>query len=98
MTREVVGGLEGSGNTLLDGRVTTVVGRQDGVLEASGVLKVDVELAVLALLGDGNAGADGGNVRVEDEGDDAAVARDLRAHGALRTPSAAIADTSDLDL
>jgi hypothetical protein len=56
LTREVVGGLQGTSDALLDGRVAAVVGRQDGVLEASGVLNVDVELAVLALLGNGNTG------------------------------------------
>jgi hypothetical protein len=98
LTREVVGRLEGTGDTLLDGRVTAVVGGQDGVLEASGVQKLDVELAVLALLGDGDAGADGSDVGVEDEGDDGTVARDLGAHGSLRTSSSSIADTLDGDL
>jgi hypothetical protein len=98
LTGEVVSRLEGTGNTLLDGRVTAVVGRQDGVLEASGVLKVDVELAVLALLGDGDAGADRRDVGVEDEGDDATVAGDLGAHGSLRASGSAIADTLDDDL
>ena len=98
LTREVVGGLEGAGDALLDGRVTTVVGRQDGVLEAARVLEVDVELAVLALLCHADAGTDGGNVRVEDQGDDAAVVGDLGAHGALGASSSSITDTSDLDL
>jgi hypothetical protein len=98
LTGEVVGGLEGAGDALLDGRVAAVVGRQDRVLEAAGVLHVDVKLAVLALLGDGDAGADGGNVRVEDEGHDGAVGRDLGAHGALGASGSTIADTSDQDL
>jgi hypothetical protein len=98
LTREVVGGLEGAGDALLDGRVAAVVGGQDRVLEASGVLDINVELAVLALLGDGDAGADGGDVGVEDEGHDGAVTRDLGAHGALRASGSTIADTSDQDL
>jgi hypothetical protein len=98
LPREVVCGLEGAGDTLLDGSVATVVGGQDGVLEASGVLDVDVELAVLALLSESDAGASGGDVGVEDEGHDAAVIRDLGAHSALRTSGSAIADTADLDL
>ena len=98
LTREVVGGLEGAGDARLDGRVATVIGRQDRVLEAAGVLEVDVELAILALLGDCDARADGSNVRVEDERYDAAVGRDLRAHSALGASSSSIADTLDGDL
>jgi hypothetical protein len=98
LTREVVGGLQGAGDALLNGRVAAVVGRQDRILEASGVLEVDIELAVLALLGDRNAGADGGNVRVEDEGNDAAVTRDLGAHASLRTSGSTIGNAANLDL
>jgi hypothetical protein len=98
LTREVVGGLQGPGDALLNGRVTAVVGRQDGVLEPAGVLEVDVQLAILALLGDGNAGANRGDVGVEDEGDNTAVTRDLGAHGALGASSSTIADTADRDL
>jgi len=98
LAREVVGGLESARDALLDGGVTAVVGGQDRVLEASGVLEVNVELAVLALLGDGDARAGGCDVRVEDEGDNGAVRRDLGAHGALRTSSSSIADTLDGDL
>jgi len=98
LSREVVGALQGTSNTLLDAGVTTVIGRQDGVLEATRVQDVDVELAVLALLGDSDAGADGGNVGVEDEGQDAPVRRDLGANGALGAASSSIGDTADLDL
>lgn len=95
---EVVGRLESARDTLLDGRVATVVGGQNGVLEASWVLNVDVQLAVLALLSNGDAGADRGDVRVEDERHDSPVAVDLGAHGALRATSSSIADTANLDL
>lgn len=98
LSREVVGRLQGTCDTLLDGSIATIIGRQDGVLEATGVLNVDVELAVLALLSNSNAGADGSDVRVEDEGDNAPVGRDLRAHGTLGAAGSSIADTSDLDL
>lgn len=98
LAREVVGGLESARNALLDGSVTAVVGGQDGVLEASGVLQVNVELAVLALLRDGDARAGGRDVRVEDEGDNGAVRRDLGAHGALGTSGSSIADALDGDL
>jgi hypothetical protein len=95
---EVVGGLEGAGDTLLDGSVAAVVGGQDRVLEASRILDVDVELAVLALLSESDTRAGGGDVGVEDESHDAAIIRDLGAHSALRTSGSAIADTADLDL
>lgn len=98
LTREVVSRLESSSDTLLDSGVSAVVGGEDGVLEATGVEELDVELAVLAVLGNGDTRADGGNVGIEDQGDDAAVIRDLGGHGALRTSSSAIADLVDLDL
>jgi hypothetical protein len=44
----------------LEGGITAVVGTQDRVLEATGIGNGNVQLAVLALLGDRNAGADGG--------------------------------------
>lgn len=98
VTREVVGGLEGTGDAGLDGGITTVVGGQDGVLEASWVLNIDVELAVLALLGNGNAGADRRNVRVEDQGDDATVIGELGSHGSLGASGTTILNTLDRDL
>jgi hypothetical protein len=98
LTREVVGRLERTGDTFLDGRVATVVRGQDGVLETSRVRDVNVELAVLALLGDGDTGANRGDVRVEDERHDGPVAADLRAHGALGATGSSIADATDGDL
>jgi len=98
LTGEVVSGLESTRNALLDGRVPTVVGRQDGVLETSGVLKVNVNLAVLALLSNGDTRADRGDVGVEDEGDNGPVGGDLGAHGALRATGSSIGDTIDCDL
>ena len=98
LSREVVGRLEGAGDALLDGSIATVVGAEDGVLEASRVLELDVELAVLALLGDGNGGANGGNVCVEDDSDERLVGGKLGAQGALRTSGSAIGDTANGDL
>src|SRR5689334_13796255 len=98
LSGEVVGALQGTGNTLLDAGVATVIGRQDGVLEATGVQDVNIELAVLALLSDGDAGADGGDVGVEDESHDAPVGGDLGADGALGAAGSTIGDTADLDL
>lgn len=98
LSREIVGGLEETSDTLLDGGIATVIGRHDGVLETSGVLEVDIELAVLALLGDRDTRTDGRNVRIENESDNGTVIRDLSAHGTLRAASSAISDASDLDL
>lgn len=95
---EVVGGLQSASHTLLDRSVAAVIGGEDRVLEASRVQKLNVELAVLALLGDGNTGADGGNVGVEDQGHDGAVIRDLGTDSALRASSSTIGDTLDGDL
>jgi len=46
--REVVGRDEGSGYAFVEARPAVVGGVYDGVLEAAGVLQVQVELAVLA--------------------------------------------------
>lgn len=95
---EVVGRLEGTSNTTLDRGVTAVVGTKDRVLEASWVPDVDVELAVLALLGDSDARADRGDVLVEDDGDKSLVGAELSAQGALGTSGSSIGDVSDGDL
>jgi hypothetical protein len=96
--REVVGRLESTSDTLLDGGVATVIGGQDGVLESSGVLDVKVKLAVLALLGDGDARANGSNVCIVDEGQGATILRDSGCHGTLGAAGTSICDTFDLDL
>ena len=95
---EVVCRLERTGDTLVDSSVTTVVGAEHRVLEAAGVVDVDVDLAVLALLSDGNAGADGRNVRVEDERDERLVSRELVAQGSLGTAGSAVGNATDGDL
>ena len=95
---EVVCRFEGTGDAFVDRGITAVVSAEDGVLEPSRVRDIDVKLAVFALLGDGNARTDGGDVRVEDEGDEGLVGRELGAHGALRTPGSSVGDTSDGDL
>lgn len=98
LSREVVGGLLFASNTGIECSVSTVVGGEDGVLEAAGVLEVQVELAVLAALGDGNAGADGGDVGVEDEGHDGPVAGDGASNRVVGAASSTIGDTNNLDL
>jgi hypothetical protein len=80
LAREIVGGLQGASDALLNGGVATVVGRQNGVL------------------GDGDTGADGCNICVEDKGNNGAVVGDLGAHGSLRASGTTITDASDLDL
>ena len=97
-TGEVVGRLEGTGDTLLDGGITTVVGAEDRVLEPTGVLDVHVDLAVLAVLDGLDIGTNRGNVGIEDERHDGAVRRDLVAHGALRASRSTIGDTADGNL
>lgn len=97
-TGEVVGRLEGTSDALLNSGVATVVGAEDGVLEATGVLNVHVDLAVLAVLGGLDIGAEGGDVGIKDERHDGPVGRDLVAHGALRASGSAIGDTADGNL
>lgn len=59
---EVVGRDEAPSHTVIQTRPAVVGGIDNGVLEAAGVLEVQVELAVLGLLRRGDAGA---NVRLE---------------------------------
>lgn len=76
MAREVVGTLLGTVDTGIELSKAAVVGGEDGVLEATRILQVDVELAVLAVLGDGDVLPHGGNVRVKDERHRGAIVRD----------------------
>ena len=97
LSGEVVDGLLGAGDALIESGVSTVVGGEDGVLEAAGVLEVQVKLAILAALGDGDTGTDGGDVLVEDEGHDGAVLGDGRSNGEVGAASSSVGDTDDLD-
>ena len=56
---EVVSRLQRAADAFLEGRITTVVGAENRVLEATGVGDSNVQLAVLALLGNGDVRADG---------------------------------------
>lgn len=98
LAREVVSRLEHSSDTLVNGGITTVIGTEHRVLEASRVLDINVKLAVLALLGDGDTRANGGDVGVEDESDEGLVGGELSAHGALRTSSSSICNPPNGDL
>ena len=82
----------GTVDTSIELSKAAVVGGEDGVLEATGILQVDVELAVLAVLCDGDTLAHGGNIRVEDERHGGAIVGDNRCDSALRTASTAIGD------
>lgn len=66
---EVVGGLLHAGGAGVQPDVAAELRREHAVLKARGVLQVQVELAVLARLGGGDAGADRGYVGVEDQGE-----------------------------
>lgn len=95
---KVVRRLQGTLDPLLDGSVATVISGEDRVLETTGVVEGYVELAVLALLSHSDTWANGGNVRVEDEGDNVPVAQDGGAHSALWTSSTSVTNALDLDL
>ena len=55
-------------DTCVNSDVASVDGTEDTVLESLGVFEIDIQLAVLAALGDGNAGTDGGNVVIKFQG------------------------------
>ena len=97
LSGEVVGVLLGTGDALVESGVSTVVGAEDGVLEATRVLDVQVELAVLAALGDGDAGADRGDVLVEYEGHDRLVGADGRCNGTAGAAGTSVCDSLEGD-
>lgn len=68
---EVVGGEEGAGYAIVETSPAVVCCVDDGVLEATGILEVQVQLAVLAAVGGHSAGARVGLERIE------AVSNDL---------------------
>jgi hypothetical protein len=96
-TREVVGRFDGTGDTRVESSIATVVSREDRVLEARWVEEVDVELAVLAVLGDSDGGTKRCDIGVEDEGHGGLVSRDGNTNSSLRATSATIGNTVDVD-
>lgn len=68
-TSEPILGLLSGIDSFLDLTITFVVGLVQGVLVSVGVVKLDVDVAVLASLGKGDTGADGCDIAVECEGD-----------------------------
>jgi len=73
LTGEVVSCLLDTSDASVKANVTTELGAEDAVLEARWILKIQVQLAVLAGLCCGDAGADGGDVGVEDQGESSTV-------------------------
>lgn len=67
---EVVGGVEGSGDAGVELSIAVVGAVNDGELEATGVLEVQVELAVLGPVGGVVVGSDVRLEAIETEGDD----------------------------
>lgn len=98
LTREVVGGLLGGSDSLIEGDESTSINTEDGVLEAGWVVEVDVDLAVLAVLDDGNTWTDGGNVLIEDEGEGGSVGRERDTDGSLWASSSTVGDGLNVDL
>lgn len=98
LTREVVDGLLGTRYTLFKVCVATVIGREDRELESTWVAEIDVELAVLAVLLGVDTWSNLSHILIKDEGHDLAVVGQNMAHGAIRTSSAAIGDTNNVNL
>ena len=95
---EIVRRLESTGDTLLKIGVSTIIRAQNRVLESTGVKDIHIELAILAGLSEGNPGADGRNIGVEDQSDRSPVIRNLVSHSTLRTSISTVSNTLDLDL
>jgi hypothetical protein len=65
--REVIGRLLDPCYTLVETSISTEFGVKDAVLKSGGILEIQVDLAVQAVVCDGNSRANGGNIGVEDE-------------------------------
>ena len=82
LTREVVSGGLLASDTRVEISITTVVSAQNRVLEATGIEQGKVDLAVLARFGDLGTATNGGNILIEDQGDNGPVKTDGRTNGA----------------
>lgn len=98
VTREVVGGLAGTGVAPGDVGVAAVVGLEDRELPAGGVLELDVELAVLARVGRGLTSARLSDEFSVEQGDGGQVSRELAGDGVGLAARAGIGNAGDLDL
>jgi hypothetical protein len=94
---EVVGGFMDSLDSLVDIDETTVIGGDDGVLEAAGVAEGDVQLAVASGLSGGDSGAGLSVVGIEEDGDSLPRVGDRDGSGVLRTSVTTVGDIFDVD-
>jgi hypothetical protein len=65
--REVEGSGLHSSDTSIKSSIASVNSVEDAVLEATWVLEIEVQLAVLAALRDGNSWTDGCNILIKDQ-------------------------------
>lgn len=98
LSREVVGALLGTSDTLLEIGITTVVSGEDRELEAARVTEVDIELAVLAVRSNWDIGTDRRDVFVEDESHDLAIIGEDVADGVGGAASTTVGQANNLDL
>lgn len=98
LTREVVGGLLGGSDSLVEGDESTGINTEDGILEAGWVVEVDVDLAVLAVLNDRDTWTDGGDVLIEDESEGGSIGRERNTDSSLWATSSTVGDGLDVDL
>lgn len=96
--REVVGGNEVTSDTLIETSISVVGGVNNGVLKASGILEVQVELAVLAAVRDGSSGANIGLELIKSISNHGLVRRGAGGDGALRAAIARVRGADDLDI
>lgn len=71
--REIISRLLQSTNARRELHVATENGALHRVLEAARIMQIEIQLAVFAVFGDSNTGADGCNIVVEDEGETSAM-------------------------
>jgi len=98
LTREVVGGLLGGSDSLVESDESTSINTEDGVLEAGWVVEVDVDLAVLASVDGWDTWADGGDVLIEDEGEGSLVGRERDTDSSLWASSSTVSNGLNVDL
>lgn len=95
---EVVGAVEGSSDTGLELSIAVVGAIDEGKLETAGIPEAQVKLAVPGLERRADTGSDVGLERIEAEGDDSLVGRDVGRHTLLRAATAGPLRIGDLDL
>jgi len=98
VTREVVGGLLGGSDTLIDADISAVVSAEERVLEALRIVEGDGDLAVLASVGDPGRGTDLSDVTVEQESEGLLVGGEEDSDGVTGATSSTEADVLNVDL